>query len=63
MCLLNSYYPNEPRDLSTWYTIHNDGNNQWIVFEYEWVLSRKLTPDVKKQHVTKPDNNGEHKTV
>ncbi len=27
--------------------IHNDGDNQWIVFEYEWViLSRKSTPDV-----------------
>ncbi len=33
-----NYYPTEHRDLNTWYIIHNDGNNQWIVFEYEWVI-------------------------
>ncbi len=55
---------NEHRDLNTWYTIHNDGDNQWIVFEYEWViLTRKSTPDVTKQLVTKPNNKSNLKTV
>ncbi len=42
--------------------IHNDGDNQWIVFEYELVIFNKLTPDVTKQQVTKPNNKSNHKT-
>ncbi len=39
---------NEHRDLNTWDTTHNDGNNRWIVFEYEWVILSR-TPDVTIQ--------------
>ncbi len=34
-------------------------HNQWIVFEYEWVI--KWTPDVTKQQVTSPNNKSNHK--
>ncbi len=27
--------------LNTWHMIHNDGDNQQIVFEYEWVILSK----------------------
>jgi len=43
----------------------DNGNIQWIIFEYECIiLSRKLTPNVTKQQVTKPNkSNDETATV
>ncbi len=37
----NGHYLNEHRDLNTWHMIYNDGDNQWIVFEYEWAILSK----------------------
>ena len=52
----------EHRDLNTWYTIHNDGN--MIVFEHECIiLSTKLTPDITKWQVTKPNTKSNDKTA
>ncbi len=52
------------RDFNTWYTIHNDGNILWIIFEYECViLSRQWTPDVTKSHVTKPNSKSNDNSV
>ncbi len=49
-----THYLSELRELNTWYTIHNDCDNQWIVFEYEWVIL---------MFQMSQNNKGNHKTV
>ncbi len=51
MSTKRKYNPNDHRLLNTWYTIHND--NQWIVFEYEWVfLMFQMTQNSKLLNLT-----------
>ncbi len=57
-------HSSEHSDFNAWYTVHNDSDILWFIFEYECVIvRRKLTPDVTKSQVTKPNNKSNDKTV
>ncbi len=56
-------HSSEHSDFNTRYTLHNDSEILWLIFEYECVIvSWKLNVDVTKSHVNKPNNKSNEKT-